>query len=248
MIQHQAFKILVQLDAWFDFRMGALLTLDKTIAKQVMNSGYRSRKTDTWEHLGVTADQDAYNALIKNPTFDVLKNSVLSGMVRFVSEMAVEIMTKHKTDPTQDKPEIVLNTYPFEMVDDVKAALIGACKFWLPDDVPLTLTYAAPNELTPGYIKRQYGMVVMYDYNTWLTIHQDTLAENKLHEVLIVYPAIYFTGVLPSDEELDSVAKELNLVNYDKHELAFASMEQVMGEFLYLMAVDVGHYCFLELK
>lgn len=240
--------ILVQLDAWFDLRMGTLLTVSDDKKSVVQASGYKKRKTDTWSDIGLSINQAQYDKLIKEPNADVLKNSVLSNMVRWVHELCAELLCKHASDPMQGLPEVHVNIHPFTFTAEVLKAFTEAVTYWMPDGVPIKIINYNVHSLTPEVIKANYGMVVMYDFNGWLSVHRDALQECKLYDTPIVYPAIYFTGSAPNDDEIEEIARSLNLTEYDKDELAFASIEKVLGEWLHLMSVDVDLFCFMDIK
>lgn len=114
---------------------------------------------------------------------------------------------------------------------EISAAVWSRCK----EMVDVNVVNISDAFLTPQYCKDTYSMMIRYDYQSWLKIHHDSHAFEKVRmpEVSVVSPALY--QKYPSEEEL----KELKQQNIHP----FAAVELTMSPFFTLRLTDISVFC-----
>jgi hypothetical protein len=204
--------ILVSLDALLDTRIATVAKLGgHDLAVQVLQGNYHNRKDDKFPGVSV----EAYNTLYAARDEETLALSYPTNIESFLRDLVHTLLKQTFLRPFHQQVRVVVNTYPYQLSDEVIAQILGAVVDKLIPDpglqAPLTVVAERlPDEaLTPTYCKANFSAMVMYDYEHWLQVHQLALISRPIPEVTLFAPALYFVHT-PTEEEIAQHQTEFN--------------------------------------
>lgn len=218
MSKNQELSFLVELDCLLDTRMATIARISTDAALKVLNSGYHTRQAD-W--FGDAVDMDHYTRLYKARDVDTLKLAHPTEGFRFVREMvrlyrenAVETNSPYSSDI-----KIVVNTYPYQLTAELSDSIGRALAVKFRAMAPVELVSLSPAQLTPAIVQQKYCMLMMYEYDPWLSTHYNidpsklttdqmkAVMESLLLDVTLFAPAVYYKKP-PTQDEVDEVMKD----------------------------------------
>jgi len=206
-------SILISLDVLLDTRAGTLAKMlgpEKVV--EVLKGNYHNRKDDKFPMV----DVDAYNAMYARRDEETLSLSYLTNVEGFLRELVHTLIKQALVRPFHQGVRVVVNTYPYQLSDEVTQQILGAvvAKLLADIEVDLPLRVEAehlPDEmLNPEYCKQTYAAMLMYDYESWLSMHQLALIKRPMPEVTLFAPAIFFAQT-PTDEEIQAAFTEFQM-------------------------------------
>lgn len=178
-------KMLVELDAFLDTRLGAMRIFSEGLwAKTWQDPAYYNRLIDDFDHYGPGTTvmwRGIYNqrGTLRNEKGElaVLKASVMSTMVANVGSIVRGIYARMTSEPTFRGTDIVVNIWPYELDQIDKDEIIYALEeMLLPDeeefeaaivDTVITCESISPEELTLDKVREDYSQVIMYNFTDW---------------------------------------------------------------------------------
>lgn len=202
------------LDCLQDTRLATVARINPSAAAAVLHEGYHTRKTDVFAHV----DMELYKKLYAERDVETLKRSAPTECFMLIRELVKLLVEQNETlnSPYRDrKLSIVVNVYPYRLSPEELEAIGTTLASRLGGVIPVELVSLSPAELTPAYVRNNFAMLVMYEYDEWLSLHYSAdpatcdlkeFLKTLLHDVTLFAPAIERTAAL-SQEELEEVKK-----------------------------------------
>jgi hypothetical protein len=229
--------VYVELDVLLDTRLGTVARMaGDEVAKAVLETGYHTRVSDRFPGV----DKDAYQAQYKNRNVETLKRSFVTNAVASVRQLVAVLTEQSIKMPFHDGPAIVVNVFPYELTDTEKDELRKVIATWTEFLAPIELVRIQPEDLSPSHCKQTYSAMFVYEYEHWFIIHKAAFkeADNRMPEVTMYAPAIYFVGEPPTTEVLEELKKEA------AH--PFKATQVMASPFVHLQLVDAKLFSILS--
>lgn len=229
------YRLLLDLDALLDTRMGTLLLLNKAAASAAIENGYHTRLNDGFGKLtgGLITDEQFTEAYAKRD-IDTLKKSIITGiphvLVTYVETLKVRLLRNLEVDSIS----IDLNIYPYILPGPDVQMMIHAFGTIIPDYVKINVTRLSPDQLPPDVFKAAYNGWATYNFDEWFQAHHQTLLFKRANELTVILPRLH----LREPEEYDKQPEGLR--DADPHNLH----AMVMEEFIRLEYLPVCDFCF----
>lgn len=237
--QGEIIRLLTELDALMDTRLGLMDTLDpQSAVRLVSNPDYFTRTEDRFEKLCGFPDA-VYQEAWKQRTVDALRHSLISPSVDLVHFSVAEIEHRSLTDPATQGCELDVNTYPYLLTEEEQRGVMEALLLRIGINAPIRLLYEPPSFFTPELIRKRYAGMILYNHNAWLEAQGEklfagvmgipnvTLVAPKLAKDTMPDPAMY-------DFKAHGVKRDIDPFDASAH---------VLSQFIHLEFVDVGHFC-----
>lgn len=223
--------IYVDLDALLDTRLGTLATLKDEYAVNALHNGYTTRDRDEFPDVPYEVFKLAY----EKRDADTLAMSTFTNVFTFLLSCLKSSFEEAVTNPNARPIQIQVNTYPYDLEEDEKAAISIAVSRRLKQMADVSVVCVSDAFLTPKYCKDTFAIMVRYDYQSWLKIHHGSHAfeKDKMPGVSIVAPAIYQTR--PNEQEMEEL-KSMNI-----H--PFTATEFTMAPFFQLKLLEIDVFC-----
>lgn len=214
--QEQA--LLIELDCLLDTRLATIARISEQSAVEVLKSGYHKRTAD-W--FAPHVDMDQYTRLYKARDVDTLKLAGPTEGFRFVREMVKMLReTAVETNsPYSGKVKIVVNTYPYQLNAELTDLIGRALAVNFGALAPTEVVSLSPAELTPDVVRARFCMLMMYEYDPWLSMHYNVdpsklsadqmkaVLKSLLLDVTLFAPAVYYKKP-PTQDEVEEVMKD----------------------------------------
>lgn len=196
--------IYVSLDVLLDTRLGTLAKLggNELVIKTLM-SNYHTRQDDKFKDVDVTA----YKRMYANRDVETLSLSTLTQVMPLVRQFTTSLMKQTLNRPFHEGVRIFVNIYPYQLDDEEQQELTQVLAELMAGfskvDIPLKMEIVSlsDEELTPEYCKTNFSLMLMYDYDNWLSVQQRAILKSPMPEVTLYAPRIY-TVQTPTDEQL----------------------------------------------
>ena len=208
------------LDEVLDTRLAVLDSIDPVATLELLQNGYFEREIDDWEMLtnGKIKNED-FKLRYKNRNKELLKKSKLSGFCNYIKDFIIESEKLFGTDPTVNKPKIILNVYPYTDLNDVerlalKDAVEICCSCVITE---VEICCYSPAEIGPGLIKGEYEFTFMYHFEEWKALHIDSIGKQIMMGCYITAPQLYL-GSIP-EEEIYQIDEGLRMTPWQAGEL-----------------------------
>ena len=196
-------KVLVDLDCLFDTRIACIAILSAAHAAEILGKGYFDRHSDQfWTQIPI--DEQAYKNLYENRGTNpvVLEHAhitnftvtMLRGLIKgLIDEM---VLTPYATGFS-----FHINMYPHTLsvaeqdeMRDYLFQLVGL-------EFPIEYVRYSPKQLTPTFVKQEYVMMTMYDYEAFIRAQGEAMCKTPIREVKLYGPALY-NFKIPTFEDL----------------------------------------------
>jgi hypothetical protein len=196
--------VLVSLDVLLDTRIATVAKLaGHAVALEVLKGNYHTRKDDKFPAVSV----EAYKTLYAARDEETLALSCSTNIDTFLRDLVHSLLKQTFSRPFHQGVRVVINTYPYQLSDEITQQILGAViDKLLPDpglQTPLTVVaeHLPDQALTPDYCKNNFSALLMYDYEHWLQMQQLALLKRPMPEVTLFAPALYFVHT-PTEEEI----------------------------------------------
>jgi len=232
--------ILVELDCLLDTRIGTLSLLDDKAAAALLSEKYTHRVSDNWEFLTDGAvTNEAFNQRYQQRDKDVLKASRPVNLITFLPKLLNDLEKQALSEPITKDLTLRINTYPYKLTV-MERRIITECIYeqYTSAYTKVDVVDIAPDKLTPRYLREEVAMVIMYDFNRWLTLHIDQLAANPLPDTHMVIPALDYT--------LDNHRKVFHGGNSPLFVYPHLALEFILSEFIGLVIRPVKDFSLLD--
>ena len=218
-MNNQEQALLIELDCLLDTRLATIARISEQSAVEVLKDGYHGRKADWFEpHVDMTM----YTSLYQARDVETLKLAQPTEGFRFVREM-VKMYREQAVDtnsPYSGRFKIVVNTYPYQLNAELTDLIGRALAVRFGALAPCELVSLSPAELTPDAVRTRFCMLMMYEYDPWLSMHYNVdpskfttvdqmkeVLKSLLLDVTLFAPAVYYKKP-PTQDEVEEVMKD----------------------------------------
>jgi len=178
--------VLFQLDALLDTRIGTAYKLGAT---EIDWQGYFERThSRVWEFFGL--EQEVYEEAYRRRNIETLEISRATEMFKQIPYILRNKLVAAVSAPLYERPEIVINYWPYNLSPEASAAIKQAVFDSLPEDnrMRVSMVYRSIEKITAQYLKENFCDYVLYDLTEWLEYNNKGFEETPIPEVSIVYP------------------------------------------------------------
>lgn len=224
-------NVLVDLDCIVDTRYGLLVQKWGGRVNAVDMQKYRERKTSrVWEHFGVPEDE--WNTAYAARDVETLTHSAPTLLYINLSAIMAAAVMQAMSSPLHKKPTLTINVWPYKLeaweLDDITASVVDI----VGDDVSVKCVNIDLRDLAPERIRQEFNGWIMYDFLSWMKVHNEALAKSPMPDITFFIPSVINVGS-ESDEE----------VNQAGDGSPFSVMRATLSEFLLIDTIDVTLYC-----
>lgn len=235
-------RIYVELDAILDTRLSTLSSIDPSLySKLIKNEDYHHRRSDIWKDIGLDIDQEEYDKRYANRGGDILKDSVITNMILMLKDIAINLIEHVTLDPHLDAIDLTLNTYPYEMSEDVTKSILGTLAETLGREINYSAVHYSPLQVLPQYIDTKFDLVIMYHFKEWVDLHYKGLIDNKLVTIQFYAPSLYKESV-DEDEMREIIKESLG----DENISSFGVLEMELAPLLMLKCLPVKLFTIID--
>jgi len=228
-------RILVELDCLIDTPMAVLAQHwpEKFAVEDI--GDYRKRKDDFfWKRWDIPKEEWLEKYQGRNET--ILYDAVSTELMVNIREVVGVAAMRGVTTPVFEPVELILNTYPYNLSEEVQREMVTVLRELLLDSVKVSVTEISTQDLTPQLIKESYEVVFTRDLIGWLTVHPE-VGEHPIARVVFNYPAVIHTE---DPELIDKAIREKSN--------PFTTAKATMAPFITMEALDVQLFCMLDPK
>lgn len=230
--------LFVELDCLFDTRLATLYSFGEDQLVNTFDESYYERLED--QFVGI--DTAEFNLRYSQRNKKVLKDALPTPLIKLISEFVESTLSNSLNSPFKYLPKIAINSYPYNLTDEEKKLICASLYLKLDSACDIEISDLTYEELTPQVVKKEYAIMILYEYHKWIELHSASGAfkTTTCPDVTLIGPAIYPNG-LPSQTIL-SQCKDLNIS-------PFRSIELTAGPLINLMLLPVAHFSMgLKLK
>lgn len=222
------YDIIIDIDSLFDTRLPILFALSPDTMQRYLDNGeYYTRTKDSFGDIpmnvfkGFYKNRDKRILLAAKPTemFNLLTDYITSTQLSMTSLGDMRPIT------------IYLNTYPYNLLDDELNSILRLLND-MGDNINVkTVNYDNYN-LTPKWINKNVGVVIMYDSLEWLDINisYGTLPKTPLLEILMMGPQLITGNMAVKDIKPDT----------------FNTMIESMNTLIGFNFIRTNYYCMMK--
>lgn len=206
-------RIVVELDALLDTRLGTIAKLYPAIATEIVGNPelfrkYQNRRSDDFSRIHPGIDTARYQAAYMLRDVDTLKRSTITEMIPFLSVMIREIERAEITgDAEVTGGEIILNTWPYKLTPDETYAFQVAVMTRAGLHTPVSAIHLPPHELTTTKIANERWVgLILYSLDTWLNETFKTYPRNQ-KPTCVPAASLITPALLINEEGVDDPVK-----------------------------------------
>ena len=237
--EHTHQRLLVDIDALFDTRMGTLSLMDPELIKTAVVNGYEKRPSDEMgKLLGDDSLTEVFKERYKNRDINTLKASVCSNIIFTIRELTGYWDRLLNETTMVESITVEINTYPYDMSQSDKESLEAAVLYYASAYSNIKAVNIPTEKITVSLLKERYSGMIVYDIDNWLQYHLDEFKTIKMPDVSIITPALYHNKVPTEAELAQNEIKELD---------AFGALKLAFAEFVTLEFVPVKDFCVLKI-
>ena len=192
-------KIYVDIQSLLDIRQSVLAQLmgvEETLT-YINTDEYNFRDIDKFP-----VDMEAYKNLMDNKDGLALRQATIT---------YIEVVLKSKINSLEKiggfsddsiQPEIVLNTYPYQLTREAVGLLQNAVFLKLGQNCHVKVVYDAVSVWSPVFIKQnKVSAAFIYDLTSWMNRHGESLSTQGMKECNIYSPAIGKIELTPAEDK-----------------------------------------------
>ncbi len=230
-------RILVQLDALLDTRLGTLSRINPEGIEALVTSGYQNRKVDFFEGY----DTQQFNEMYAKRDKETLMLSIETKMFLFLGQLVDVLDEQTIMRPYHSGVEIVVNTHPYVLDEEDLVTIRNTVDYWTKGMAPVKLVTIPPKDLTPEFCKANYSAMIFYDFAEWLPLHIATLDTVRMVDVTIYIPSIF--------KMADKDSHQTDLEHHIKTSAhPFEALEWLTKMYFYLEIVDADMFSFADIN
>lgn len=230
-------RIMVQLDALLDTRLGTLSRINPEGIEALVLSGYQSRKVDFFQGY----DTQQFNEMYAKRDKETLMLSIETKMFLLLGKLVDVLDEQTILRPYHTGVEVVVNTHPYALDEEDKVTIRNTVDYWTKGMAPIKIVTIPPKDLTPEFCKGNYSALVMYDFVEWLTMHIAAFEHTRMVDVTLYVPAI-----LKMANESTHQADLEHHIKTSAH--PFEALEWLTKMFFYLEIVDADMFSFADIN
>jgi len=190
--ERQELKILIDLDAIIDTRLGTIDAIDPEKAVKVLKDDrYFFRTKDDFEEICDISSNQFKDAYAKR-NVDILKRSMICPTVTSLKEITVGLEIQRVELPIAPKPIVELNVWPYELDDVTLSAIKAAMLKHTGGQTYIRAVFLKPEEITIRKLRNEnYGAFFTYSFRDWLVGRLQELDEVQVPRMSLFAPMIF---------------------------------------------------------
>lgn len=221
MNSNQVARILVDLDALLDTRLGTMHLIDPDKAKAlVVDDRYYLRLKDDFSDI-VGVDAATFAEHYAKRDVSTLQHSVVTNIAFVLAELVHKLEVRRSEIPNAPKPMVQLNIWPYQLNDHEREMMTNAVLCFSGIETRVDVVTIPPERLTMTMLRKSYAMVIMYDYVTWTRLHMTEMQSVQAPTVTLFVPALA-AGDIPTSEQLEDMGINGRVDPFRLMEIAFA--------------------------
>jgi hypothetical protein len=225
--------VLIFLDCLLDTRLGTLARMSDALARRALSGGesgnYHQREQDVFDGV----DTGEFRRLYRMRDIETLKHSTITTLTTLLGDFSRTLSRIVRNRPWLDGVRILVNTWPYQLDASALDALREVIALWGGGFSPVEMVNFSPGQLTPAFVKANFDILFMYEYEEWLHMHGEAFGKTSLADVNVIVPAIYFNH-RPDEKTFDE------LVRNGAH--PFAAITMLTSGFVGLELIDVKYF------
>lgn len=223
--------LLIELDCLLDTRLTTLYSFGESVMQKAFGERYYTRNQDVFPGVDDTEFKSRYQGRTKRS----LEGAMATGMVAFVIEFVRETLLQNSRTPHHLAPKLVINTYPYVLDSEEIENIVATFVTLTEQQCDVEVTYLSIADLTPRYVKRNFSIVVMYEYYKWLEFYSENevFKTTTCPEVSLIGPALYFKNLPTPAEVRKSQIEKIT---------PFRAMELLAGPIINLVLMPVERF------
>lgn len=228
-------RVLVELDALLDTRLGTLSRInEEAAAAALQDERYFGRLIDDFiEICGV--DRATFLDAYRQRDVATLEASTITEMPFILAELTMKLEADIIDTPFASEVIVDLNCYPYQLDDEEREIIAQAVGSRLGEMTKVQCIYRSHAELSPQYIKPRYSGVILYNLRDWMEANLENFKKVTMPRVTVLAPALHHDKIPNPDEfSRDGLNKELNI---------FQLTELATVELFSLSLLPPLHYC-----
>ena len=225
-------KIFVDLDSLLDTRLGTLVKADSNyLQRTITEEAYYTRTT---HHYG-DYDAKSFKALYANRDVETLSLSGATMLCKLLARFVLDLVADDQDNPAREPVSITVNTYPYQLSNEELEAISNCVVYYAGELARVELVYMSNKELTPSFLKKDYNLVILYEYAEWLETQSVNFAKLQLPKVTLLIPKVSF---------LDLDESELAKLPNGK-EQPYDELELILRPLLDVQVCELYHWCII---
>lgn len=197
------YRILVDLDALFDTRIGTLATIDEEMATRVvMDPRYGSRETDVFSKLDSSVDDNVYSDRYLKRDEATLAKSLISDVIFNLGIGLRDLGDVYDRGVMEGGIEVVVNFYPYVLSKEKQDIILDGVGCYLPITTKVKAASYSPWSLSPSSLNGTYSEWYCYDIEPWLAVNSEALLVDRAIDIKVQLPLISTSGVIPEPDEI----------------------------------------------
>ena len=195
-------KIYVDIQSLLDLRQSVLVALMGEEALEYVNKeDYYLRVTDNFP-----VDLQEMKEMLSTGDVRCLNNTTVTYISTLLTNNLVQMEKLSVFNGDSNRPELLINIYPFKFKDSTVASLKDAIFIKLQHPVLITVVSEPISTWSPSFIKHSgIKQFYCYDTTTWLNNHSSKLEAGDLRECRVYFPSL--GHVLPTKHDIRELQK-----------------------------------------
>lgn len=185
--------LLVDINALFDTRLGAvLLTHPVSNLKKDFLMEHQQRTKDEWRNR----KNDVIQARYKQQDRELLRNSVVTRVVKFIDEYVKTTMINNMNLPNAGECSVHINVYPYQLEQSEMDVIEAAMRVHTNHMVDIHVFYQPWKSIKPSWLKDNIALMIIYRFDEWLFDPEvdKELMGTPIPDITIITPKIQHMG------------------------------------------------------
>lgn len=218
-------KVLVDLDAIMDTRLGTISQIDDAAAIKCFESEeyYFRLKDDFTDICGIGMAQ--FREAYANRNLDTIKRSVVCPTAFILKEMIISLELAQAQHPLAGVPAVDLNIWPYQLDQQTQQFLAAAVGNYAGMESPIRCVSFSPEQLSFKLMKEHYGAYLVYGFRDWVKypLESKEFEKTTIPRVSVVAPALFETD-LPTPSEYEQQGLNPDIDPIEMTEVMFRPM------------------------
>lgn len=220
--------IYVDIEALLDLRMGYLHTQvedTEKLTEYLFSIEYNYRETDKFPIL----PDGNYSEAMKNPSPDILTNSLVTYILGVVIQKLNSIEKMDKIDDVLSKPVLWVNVYPFKLSEEVADTMRNYLFHKTGEKFHVEIVYTPIEEVTPMYLKEiNTKTAIFYSFNKWVEAHGKRLENKPIEDIELIFAPILEQELTKEDKEVFTTSGFKDVFSYTEFAMSPVSRTQFL--------------------
>lgn len=182
--------ILCELDALVDTRLPSLALVNPEAAAKMVNDYYWQRLSDDFaKYTGGMVTNEAYLESYANRNVDTLRGALATNMCLSLTGMFARLCDQRINTPLVHDVKLTINFYPYLLDREEIEMYLTSLAVFTNNEVKLSDVWLAPEAITPNLLDADYSAYILYDYDHWMGLHEQSFHSKVIPRVTVFAPA-----------------------------------------------------------